>query len=207
MKSILFLCALFCCFFDLTFAFAITAETTPCILASSWPRLMIRADPAASAAGEGAGIKIAVVDSGIDTRSPAFRNVTIIGRDFAGGNDSAPYPYFDNEGHGSHVAGIIAGLDCSGKAIGLAPKSTLYVARACGAKGCRSEDIGAAIEWAISQKVDVINMSIEGDVLHTSQREFEAVRKAIASGISVVTISGNGGKGEVETCCPFSFHF
>lgn len=175
-------------------AFSSVAPASPtCSLTATWPAALIKSQSAKNKNLFGRGIKIAVVDSGIDRDHPAFRTVKIVGRDFIGGNEAAPYSYFDNEGHGTHVAGIIAGRDCLGNPIGLAPRASLYVARVCGAEGCKSEEVAAGVEWAISQRVDVINISIEGDRLHTSPREMAAVRKAIASGIAVVTISGNGG--------------
>lgn len=164
-----------------------------CVPSPKWPLEAIKASSLAAQNQLGQGIKVAIVDSGIDRDHPAFKDVAIQGKDFFGGNESAPYPYFDNEGHGTHVAGIVAGRDCLGNPIGLAPKASLYIARACGAEGCKSDSVGAGIEWAIDQQVDVINISIEGDHFNTAPREREAVKKAIAAGIAVVTISGNGG--------------
>lgn len=187
------------------FLVSISATAQLCIPGPSWPREIVKAGYAASANAFGEGIKIAVVDTGIDRDHPSFREVKITGKDFVGDNQLAAYPYFDNEGHGTHVAGIIAGRDCAGVPFGLAPKSELFIARACGEQGCRSDQVAQAIEWAVAQKVDVINISIEGDSLQTAKSEIEAVRHAIAAGISVVTISGNGGNrgsnniiGEVE---------
>lgn len=175
------------------FFFNSTQTLALCLPSPAWPIDVIKGQAAATQNLQGQGIKIAVIDSGIDKDNPAFKKVEIIGKDFFGDNESAPYPYFDNEGHGTHVAGIIAGRDCLGNPIGLAPKARLFIARACGAQGCKSDSVAEGVNWAITQKVDVINISIEGDNTSTSPRERAAVRAAIAAGISVVTISGNGG--------------
>lgn len=164
-----------------------------CPPSATWTKRIVKADRVADGANSGNRIRVAVLDSGIDRDHPAFRGVRITGADFAGGNENKPYPFFDNEGHGTHVAGIIAGRDCNGNVIGYSPNVELFVARVCGAEGCRSQDIGEGIRWAIARRVDVINISIEGEKINMTAAEGDAVKAAIDAGISVVTISGNGG--------------
>ncbi|WP_244520370.1 S8 family serine peptidase [Fictibacillus solisalsi] len=97
----------------------------------------------------------------------------------------------DKVGHGTHCAGIIAGCDNNFGIVGVAPKAELYVAKVLGDDG--SGNIGSiikVIDWAISQKVDIISMSLGCSV--DPGREFhDAFKRARAAGIIIVAASGN----------------
>ncbi|MFL5727036.1 MAG: S8 family peptidase [Chloroflexota bacterium] len=103
----------------------------------------------------GAGIKVAVLDTGIDKTHPAFSGVTITEKDFTGEGDG------DNHGHGTHCAGTILGRDVNGVRIGVAPGVTeLLVGKVLGAHGGTTEWLVNGMMWALQNGATVISMSI-----------------------------------------------
>jgi subtilisin len=143
--------------------------------------------PAAWPSGQGAGVKVAVIDTGIDCRHPDLQC------DFsAGTNIVSPgaEPMDDNE-HGTHVSGTIAGHG-DGGVYGVAPKATLIPVKVLDADGAGSlSDIVKGIDWAAKSGVDVINMSLGGEV--GSAALAKAVKSALARGVVVVCAAGNSG--------------
>lgn len=148
----------------------------------------------------GEGVSVAVIDSGIDTRHSAFlQNRVIFTRDFTGGDG------LDRFGHGTHVAGIIAGQrgrradtrDYSG----VAPGAYLLNLRVLGDDGSgMASDVIEAIEWSIEHRqeyqIRVINLSIGAPVMQPYRDDplCEAVEKAVRAGITVVVSAGNLGR-------------
>jgi len=142
----------------------------------------------------GKGIKVGIIDTGIDYTHPDLRNSYVKGYDFVD-NDNDPMETINmgpnNTFHGTHVAGVIA---ANGKMTGVAPEAEIYAYRALGPGGFgTTEMIIAAIEQAIKDKVDVLNLSlgtsINGPDLPTSL----ALDKAVENGIIAVTSNGNTG--------------
>lgn len=143
--------------------------------------------PAAWSSGQGAGVKVAVIDTGIDCTHPDLKC------DFGSGTnivDPGSTPMDDNE-HGTHVAGTIAGRGAGGP-IGVAPKATLIPVKVLDADGSGTlSDIVKGINWAADHRVDVINMSLGGA---TGSAALErAVKKALAAGVTIVAAAGNSG--------------
>jgi serine protease AprX len=148
----------------------------------------------------GAGITVAVIDSGIDTRHNAFlRKRVVVTKDFTGGDG------IDLYGHGTHVAGIIAGqagrLADTREYRGIASGANLMNLRVLGADGSGvASDVIEAIDWAIEHrhqyKVKVINLSLGAPVLQSYRDDpmCEAVERAVKAGITVVVSAGNFGK-------------
>ncbi len=141
----------------------------------------------------GAGIRIAVIDTGIDDTHPDFAGRIVATKSFVG--DTAQ----DDNGHGTHVAGIAAGsgVASKGKYVGVASEASLYVAKVLRADGSGSmSGVMAGLEWAVlEQKVQVINLSLGGagpcdgtDALSTLCDE--AVQQA---GIVMCVAAGNSG--------------
>jgi len=144
----------------------------------------------------GQGIKVAVVDTGLDDSHPDFAGRVMAMKSFV--SDSAR----DDNGHGTHVAGTIAGSGAKsgGKYVGVAPEATLYIAKVLRANGSGSmSSVMAGIEWAVlEQGVQIINLSLGGsgpcdgtDALSTLVDE--AVRQA---GVVVCVAAGNEGPEE-----------
>ncbi|MFZ4402600.1 MAG: S8 family serine peptidase [Pseudobdellovibrionaceae bacterium] len=159
-----------------------------------WGILAVKAPEAWSEGAKGQGVRVLVLDTGIDRDHPAVKNNFEKGKDFVGDNIS-PYEYADQVGHGTHCAGTIAAaLDKSGFA-GVAPEAKLLAGRVCSEEGCSNISVARGIEWGISEKVDVISMSLGGAFSTPSERA--AIRKAISAGVTVVAASGNDGTNRV----------
>lgn len=106
----------------------------------------------------GDGIVVAVLDTGIDASHPAFAGVELVQKDFTGDGNG------DQVGHGTHCAGTIFGRDVNGKRIGVAPgvKKAL-IGKVLGQNGGSTDNICAAIQWAINNGANVISMSLGMD--------------------------------------------
>jgi subtilisin family serine protease len=103
----------------------------------------------------GAGVKVAVLDTGIDATHEAFRGLTITQRDFTGDGDG------DRDGHGTHCAGTIAGRDVNGYRYGVAPGvEELLVAKVLGAEGGSTGALMRAMLWALESGAHVMSMSL-----------------------------------------------
>jgi len=161
-----------------------------------WGIKAVRAIEAWGPSRSGANARVLVLDTGIDKDHPSLAANFEAGRDFVGqSNNNVPYPFFDLGGHGTHVAGTVAAsLDNSGFT-GVAPEARILMGRVC-AEGCSNVAIAAGINWGVSQKVDVISMSLGGAFSTPSERR--AIQSALSSGITVVAASGNSGEGKIS---------
>ena len=164
----------------------------------------IGADQAWAGANElrrlsGKGVGIAVIDSGIDSTHNALKGHVVVTKDFTGGDGADLY------GHGTHVAGIIAGNRGStpdtDEYRGIASGAYLINLRVLGADGSgKASDVVEAIDWAIDHRTDynirVINLSLGGPVLQPYRDDpmCDAVERAVRAGIVVVAAAGNFGK-------------
>ena len=135
----------------------------------------------------GEGVVVAVLDSGVDGSHPDLEGQVLSGFDPIGGGDG----WFDPNGHGTHVAGVIAALrDNDVGGVGLAPAVKVLPVRVLDANGVGDhEDIASGVVWATSQGADVINMSLGG--AETSEVLEVAVRYALDAGVVVVAAAGN----------------
>ena len=158
-----------------------------------WGVAAIHAQAAWPLARQGEGARVLLIDSGLDKNHPYLKDSFEKGRDFTGESDGSDIT--DIRGHGTHVAGIIAGKQDINGFSGVAPKAKLLMARACFEKGCSTAAIISSINWGILQKVDVMNISISGISSTTAQDE--AIKRADKAGISVVASSGNWGSNRV----------
>jgi subtilisin family serine protease len=103
----------------------------------------------------GSGIKVAVLDTGIDASHEAFRGLQLTQRDFTGEGDG------DRDGHGTHCAGTIAGRDVNGYRYGVAPGvDELLVGKVLGSDGGSTDALMRAILWALESEADVMSMSL-----------------------------------------------
>ncbi|WP_129688264.1 S8 family serine peptidase [Gottfriedia acidiceleris] len=162
----------------------------------------------------GKGVKVGVIDTGIDYHHPDLKDAFKGGYDFVD-NDSDPMEtsYDDwkksgkpesNEGgstyytdHGTHVSGTIAGRakNTSGVAVeGIAPDADLYGYRVMGPYGQgQVQDILAGIDRAVKDGMDVINLSLGIDVNDPNYPTSMAVNYAVLSGVTTVVSAGNSG--------------
>src|SRR5580704_13756213 len=151
----------------------------------------------AAAGDTGQGVTVAVLDTGIDSL-PDFSGRLIGGVDLTGGNN----PFQDSYGHGTFVAGLIAGDGASsgGEYSGEAPGANLVSIKVAGANG--KTDLGALIlglQWAIDHRasygIKILNMSLgfQAAVSTVIDPLDLAVQAVWASGIAVVVSAGNAG--------------
>ncbi|MED4865331.1 S8 family serine peptidase [Bacillus subtilis] len=133
-------------------------------------------------------IKIAVIDSGISPHDDLS---------IAGGYSAVSYTssYKDDNGHGTHVAGII-GAKHNGYGIdGIAPEAQIYAVKALDQNGSGDlQSLLQGIDWSIANGMDIVNMSLgttsDSKILH------DAVNKAYEQGVLLVAASGNDGNGK-----------
>lgn len=136
---------------------------------------------------KGESVKVAIIDTGVDTTHPDLaENIT-----FTYNSIDDSENVYDENGHGTHVAGIIAGIDNEIGIVGIAPKAELYIIKAMGANGSGTiASIVKGIYIAISQGVDIISMSL-GVCQEPDSRLHDALKVAHEQGIVIVAASGN----------------
>ena len=160
----------------------------------------------------GAGIGVAVIDSGITANhddlgasasSKLGQRVTKF-VDFINNRTTK----YDDWGHGTHVAGIIAGsgYDSYGERAGIAPKANIVALKALDAEGKgRISHIIAALDWIVTNRVEhnirVVNMSLGAGVFESYNTDplTLATKRAVDAGIVVVAAAGNYGKAKDGT--------
>ncbi|GAA4590321.1 type VII secretion-associated serine protease mycosin [Actinoplanes octamycinicus] len=144
--------------------------------------------PAAWERSTGAGVTVAVIDTGVDASHPDLAGRVLTGYDATtdqvGGST-------DPQGHGTHVAGTVAALAGNGIGVaGVAPDVRILPVRVLGANGeGYDSDTAEGVVWAADHGADVINMSLGG----TSQSSAltSAVAYARSKGVVVVAAAGN----------------
>ncbi|UOF02650.1 S8 family peptidase [Bdellovibrio reynosensis] len=166
-----------------------------------WGILATKTMKAWKRSNHGAGARVMILDSGIDYTHPYLKENFEKGQNFIEGQ--LPYDLTDNSGHGTHVAGTIAGsLDAHGFT-GVAPRARIYAAKVC-EEGCPHSAIFRALDWAVELKVDVANLSL-GRLSQPWAYEAEIFRRVISSGVVVVSSAGNKNSGDFNyypASCP-----
>ena len=143
----------------------------------------------------GSGVKVGVIDSGIDYTHPELSGVYMGGFDFVF-NDNDP---FDDNGHGTHVSGTIAAKRDGVGVVGVAPEVDLYMAKSFNFFGSGQEsDILAGVDWMTMNGMDVVNNSW-GGFGNGSLAMQAAFQAALNAGVIHVAAAGNyGGFGGVK---------
>ncbi|KAF9110854.1 hypothetical protein BGX27_005818 [Mortierella sp. AM989] len=171
----------------------------------------------------GRGVKVGIIDTGIDYKHPAFaingtkagcfsrngKNCRVAyGWDFVGDlytGSNTPIPSsdpMDCQGHGTHVAGIVGAnaMNIAGPAappvpfIGVAPEVTLGAYRVFGCEGSSADDvILSAMEMAYVDGMDVINMSLGGGSAYKTNPQAVLGDKLVAKGMALAAAAGNDG--------------
>jgi hypothetical protein len=150
------------------------------------------APQSSTAVATGKGVRIGIIDTGIDYRHEAFGGTFGAGHVIAGGydlvnNDDDP---MDDNGHGTHVAGIICGKSSS--LTGAASDATVYIYKALDQNGSGSaSSVIAAIERAIADSIHVLNLSLGTPSGSADDPLASAVNRAVQSGMVVVVAAGN----------------
>lgn len=170
-------------------------------------RKKLRADYAHRNGITGRGVTVAVMDTGI-TRHPDFDNRILKFVDFTQGRNRM----YDDNGHGSHVTGIIAGNGrmSHGLYSGIAPEAKLFVMKVLDRKGNgNTYQVLKAIDYMIANRdqygIRILNISV-GMLPTANEQEkhnlMQAVEKAWKNGIVVVAAAGNNGPGRNTVTIP-----
>jgi len=176
---------------------ALFAIYDPATEALPWGIARIGASSAWLGGNTGAGVRVAIIDTGIDAGHPDLAANYTLGYDFYR-RDAVPN---DENGHGTHVAGIIAALDdgpnyggrnAGTSVIGVGPQIDLLIAKFLGpsGSGSTSQEV-SAIQWAVKNKARVISMSYGS--YYASRTEQKALNNAYAKGIYLAAAAGNDG--------------
>lgn len=166
----------------------------------------IGAEPDAVLGVTGAGVGVAVLDTGIDLN---HADLPVSPQGFTAYGTSA----LDDNGHGTHVAGIVAALDNSQDVVGVAPGATLYAVKVLDSRGSGSDStVIAGLNWValncatLVPPIRVVNMSLgRAGALGDNPSYRAAVRAVSAKGISVVVAAGNDSSKEVWQMVPAGY--
>lgn len=150
----------------------------------------------------GATVRVAVIDTGVDATHPDLMGqvedaVTCIGA--AGAVDGCTPGGVDHNGHGTHVAAIIAArADDTVGVAGVAPRARILAVKAledrCSAEGCTADgdagDLAAGVRWAIGKRADVVNLAVSAPY-RLAPDLLDAIGEAWDAGALVVLSAGN----------------
>lgn len=143
---------------------------------------------------QGETVKVAVIDTGIAYDHPDLKE------NVAGGVNilEKQKPPYDDNGHGTHVAGIIGAVNNQSGIVGIAPRTNLYSVKTFNKDGtAKLSNIIKAIDWSIENEMDILNMSFGFN--EPSPTFKEAIKRAYEAGVLMVAASGNRGtRGLIE---------
>lgn len=169
-----------------------------------WGLAAVHAQDAWNSGADGSGIKVCILDTGIDYNHPEFvrngQSVIKASRNFvADGHPDAR----DGAGHGTHVAGTIAAqLNGSGVA-GVAPGVDLYIGRVLGDDGSgTTSGVINGLNWCVSQGAKVVNLSLGAS--RGSKTEQRAFDSAYSNGVLSVAANGNDGTNRISYPAAYS---
>jgi len=168
---------------------------------STWGVSAVRADLSSYT---GAGIKIAILDTGLDLNHPDYHGRTIVSETFVPGTASAQ----DGQGHGTHCAGTAAGpvAQAQRPRYGVAPDAELYIGKVLSDRGSGRESwIIAGMEWAIQKKCEIISMSLGRATAIGEQphQEYEQIGEAaLESGSLIIAAAGNESRRQFRYIAP-----
>jgi serine protease AprX len=171
----------------------------------------LRADTLGSAAdlALGSGIDVALIDTGVAPVAGLDEGNVLHGPDLSMEAASSEAAYLDTYGHGTHMAGIIAGTRAGQE--GIAPGARIVSVKVAGHDGVTSvPQVVAAIDWVVEHRntdglnIRVLNLSLgqEGVTTHVGDQLSAAVERAWDAGIVVVVAAGNDGDTQAHLDSP-----
>jgi subtilisin len=141
----------------------------------------------------GAGVKVAIIDTGIDLKHPDLAANIGDRASFVRGAKTAN----DDNGHGSHVAGVVAAAQNGSGVVGVAPGATLLAAKVLDRQGSGYiSEIVKGVNWAVSKGAKVANMSLGSSSSSTTLAN--ACASANAAGVLLVAAAGNSGPNQTS---------
>ena len=154
----------------------------------NWNMTKVAAPRVWPSGNTGVGSKVCVIDTGVDYRHVDLRSNYKGGWNFVARNR---YPLDDN-GHGTHVAGIIAAAANGTGIEGVAPGASLYACKVLNAAGSGSySNIIAALQWCVTNKMQIASMSLGST--SNSRALHDACDAAAKAGVLLVAAAGNSG--------------
>ena len=168
------------------------------LFARQWGLDQVNAPEAWARGAQGAGAVVAVLDTGVDLAHPDLQGKLVQGADLVAGKRDCPPGPQDENGHGTHVAGIAAAATDNGIGVaGMAPGARIMPVRVLDAEGSGSiDDIAEGIRYAADHGADAINLSlgelpVVGQLTPLNQEIEDAVQYAWSKGSLVVAAAGN----------------
>lgn len=139
----------------------------------------------------GKGVKIAIIDSGIDKNHPDLKvagGACVL--DLVTSDTECSGTYDDDNGHGTHIAGIIGAQDNDIGVIGVAPGASLYAVKALDDEGFgTTSSILAGLDWSIKHGMDIVNLSLTTSKNDPALREM--INKVYNAGLLIIAAAGN----------------
>lgn len=143
---------------------------------------------------QGEGVKVCILDTGIDYKHPDLKDAIVGMKDFTGSR-SGP---MDMQKHGTHVAGIIGARANNSGVVGVAPKCDILIGKVLDDNGMGTLDnLVDGIEWALSENADIISMSLGAPSEYS--RLNSIIQKAYNNGKILIAAAGNGGRFKENT--------
>ncbi|OIH85868.1 peptidase S8 [Arthrobacter sp. UCD-GKA] len=147
---------------------------------------------AAESVYTGAGVRVAVLDTGFDAGHPDFAGRDVTTESFIDGEDS-----HDGHGHGTHCIGTSCGpraLD-GARGYGVAPGASIYAGKVLGNDGSGTDSgILAGIDWALQHDCHIVSMSLGADVRQVHPPYVAAGRRALERGTLIIAAAGNNAR-------------
>ncbi len=163
------------------------AQTTP------WGITKVGGDPTTTA---GSGIDVGIIDTGIDLSHPDLKANLGTGVTYVSGTRSAN----DDNGHGTHVAGIVGAIDNTTGVVGVAPGVTLHPVKVLDKRGSGYfSAIAKGIDWCASHGIEIGNMSLGGSSGSSALQTSCDNAYSSGSGVLLVAAAGNSGDGNLTT--------
>jgi subtilisin len=164
-----------------------------------WGVDRIDADNVQAGGLNGAGVKVAIIDSGVDTSHPDLVGRVVQSLSFVSSSTGSTSGTEDNCGHGTHVTGTVAANKNGFGVAGAAPGVSIYnlkvleLSRSIFGTSCSGSwaSVAYAIQWAANNGIDVINMSLGGSSGNSALAD--AVAAAYNKGVVIVAAAGNSG--------------
>ena len=153
----------------------------------------LQATKVATSKFSGKGIRVAILDTGLDLKHPDFAGRSIVSKSFLSGVPTAQ----DGHGHGTHCTGTACGplKPTQGRRYGVAYGSEIFVGKVLSDQGSGGDmGILSGIDWAVANTCHVISMSLGANVCSTSTAYETAGQRALNAGTLIVAAAGNSSK-------------